>query len=139
MLVNDTDRPVDIEYVREYGCDHICWSELIARLAGEKSFVSQLVEIFVTDNAQRIEDMDFAIADSQMETLVRIAHSMKGAAYSVSAIRLSELAEKMEDVAGSAQVVGVEELMEALRQEFGVLKEIMTMEGWMEILESIGS
>ncbi len=137
MHLNQDETNIDTDYIVKYGLEHICWPELLERVDNEKEFVSHLIQIFISDNAARVDEILLAIDSGEIDRLLRLAHSVKGAAYTVSANNLGRIAKEIEKAAKESNKIRLDELAETVDKEFNILKEIVTTEGWMEILERV--
>lgn len=112
------------------GTEHFDRAELLRRLGGDVEIAEATVEQFLTDAPERLRELRVALAQGNQEGLRFKAHSLKGLAGAISAVRLQRLTERLEQcaVAGisapEAQVADIEReylaLEPLLREEFGV-------------------
>ncbi len=137
MLPGQDETNIDIDYIAQHGLEHICWPELLERVDNEKDFVSQLIQIFISDNAARVDEIILATDSGETDKLLRLVHSIKGAAYTVSANNLGRIAKEIETAAKKSNRFELNKLAETIDKEFCILKEIVTTEGWMEILDRV--
>ncbi len=96
--------------------------EALDRLGGDHAFLIELVNMFLDEVAQSLPQIQDAIAQGDAETVMRLAHSLKGAAASLSAeptraaaYRL-ELLGRNDDLSTAAEVLALlERRAESLR------------------------
>lgn len=74
---------------------------LLQRLDGDEELLKEIVEVFLQDTPSRIQSLKDAMSKNDTENIRREAHSLKGAAGSVGAVALQELAAELEALAKS--------------------------------------
>ncbi|MDX1622652.1 MAG: Hpt domain-containing protein [Gemmatimonadota bacterium] len=79
--------------------------ERLRRLGGE-ALASKMVALFSELGEDRIAAARAAVADGDLETLERAAHSLKSSAGNVGAVRLQEQAQRVESGAERARDAG---------------------------------
>lgn len=84
-----------------------------------------LVEVFVNDSEPRILALKQAIALKDVESLREISHSFKGASGNLSALPLSDLCFKIEELSRDGQLVGIAELIPQVEKEYLAVKSIL--------------
>ncbi|MEL7372447.1 MAG: Hpt domain-containing protein [Myxococcota bacterium] len=92
---------------------------------GDREFLEELVDIFLTDAAERIIELREALASGEAESFSRTAHKLKGSSANMGAVRLTDIARDMENLGKSASLNGAEELMEPLQQELVRVRETL--------------
>jgi len=72
--------------------------ETLRSLSPDESndFVKEIAGIFMDDTPQRIAELDSSLAAGDVPTFVRAAHSIKGSAANMGALRLRASAERLE-------------------------------------------
>jgi CheY-like chemotaxis protein len=95
---------------------------LIDTAGGDRDFAISLVEEFLQMTRQQLLKMQTAIKDSDYEELQTIGHSLKGAAGTVHAQRLSETAERLEDAAAERDCDSVKAIRCAIQDEVSALE-----------------
>jgi HPt (histidine-containing phosphotransfer) domain-containing protein len=65
-------------------------------VGGDDAFVTDLVETYLADGAGQLEAIGFAVGAGDAAGLVRPAHTLKSASYTVGAMRLGDLARSLE-------------------------------------------
>ena len=89
---------------------------------GDNTFLREIVGIFLQDTPLRLAELHTSLAAGDVTRFARAAHSLKGSASNLGAIRVSAAAAKLEQVArheGLAQVAG---LIPPLEAEFTLAK-----------------
>jgi HPt (histidine-containing phosphotransfer) domain-containing protein len=90
--------------------------ELGESVGGDRGFVVELIETFLTDSAQEVDAVVSAVAAGDAAALVRPAHTLKSSSATVGAHRLAAAARALE-VAGRSGA-----LDEAAQQTAGSLR-----------------
>lgn len=85
-------------------------------------FLRELTLIFLEDTPQRIVDLEQSLAAGDTARFTRAAHSIKGSAANMGATLLRSAAEKLEHHSRKDGLVGVNEMIETIRQEFAQAK-----------------
>ena len=78
--------------------------ELLARLGGDRELARAVLAAFLSDVPDRVRDLAAALPDGDAESIMRQAHTIKGAAINFSAPMMAELAEKIEHCARDGQM-----------------------------------
>ena len=79
---------------------------------------STLVETFIKDSANKIEQMLLAVDKQDAELLRQSAHGLKGSALNLSASKLTELCLTLENMGFNANLTGAAEIIDAVEQEY---------------------
>ena len=77
-----------------------------------------LVRTFATDSAQRVDAVRAAAAAGDADALRRAAHSFKGSAGNMGALRLAELCRLIEDAARDGNIAAAQGPLDELAAEF---------------------
>ncbi len=99
--------------------------ELQASVGGDRGFVRDLIDAYVTDSAGQLEAIEAALAAGDAEALVRPAHTLKSSSATVGAMDLSSLARTLE-MAGRFGTLGDAETRAAAEQLRGAADATMT-------------
>lgn len=91
--MSDSD-VLDVEVVRA----------LLDSLGGDKEFLDELMETFVTDAASLFADLRKGIAESDVETVRRASHTLKSTSASLGAMKLSGMGREFELRAGQGDL-----------------------------------
>ncbi len=86
-------------------------SELKEVMGEEFTF---LIEVFKTDSIVRISAIKEALASKDPDAVRRAAHSFKGSASNMGAIRLTNLCRKLEEIGGSGNINEAEVIAEEI-------------------------
>jgi PAS domain S-box-containing protein len=108
------------------------WDELIGRL-GDEELIRDIVPIFLNDNKERIERLTEAVEVGDAKTLKLYAHAVKGAAGNIGAIRLSDIAHRLECAGREDDLAAAAPLFDALKTELEKVVAFLSLEDWIEI------
>ncbi len=97
--------------------------DLLGRLLGDRELARLVIEQFLIDAPQRLEELRSAFSNGDLETCRRKAHSLAGLAANVSAPALRALAVEIENGAMPTAPEGFAPLAEALEQLGLVLRD----------------
>lgn len=87
----------------------------LARLAGDRELLAELVQLFVAGWPGRRAALQAALAQKQADTFSRIAHQLKGEVASFAAVRATDLARQAEMLGRqSPSLEGADRLLEAI-------------------------
>ena len=70
--------------------------DLLASVEGDRAFVIDLIEAYLSDGAEQVAQVEAAIDAANLEALVRPAHSLKSSSATVGAARLAAMARELE-------------------------------------------
>lgn len=77
-----------------------------------------LVDVFIRDSVQRLQDLQQAIDNDNAAEVRTVAHGFKGSALNLSAHRLTEYCRQLESMGRDAQLEGAAEILAQVKQEF---------------------
>jgi HPt (histidine-containing phosphotransfer) domain-containing protein len=87
----------------------------LARLAGDRELLAELVQLFVAGWPGRRAALQAALAQKQADAFSRIAHQLKGEVASFAAVRATDLARQAEMLGRqSPSLEGADRLLEAI-------------------------
>jgi len=92
---------------------------------GDAELVEELIAVFQTDTAGRLEIMRRAVDAADYATLRLEAHTIKGSALQVGANRLADVCRQMEMEARKALPDGLVPLLRALLQSFDEFRTVI--------------
>jgi len=101
----------------------------LQRLDGDEELLGELLHIFSEHAQKQLQEMRQALAAGDALRLQGQAHSLKGAAASISAEALKEAAWQVELAGQNRPLEQAVLLLEALSQEFARLQEVLGKEG----------
>ena len=108
------------------------WDELIGRL-GDEELIREIVPIFLNDNKERFEKLTEAVEAGDAKTLKLYAHAVKGAGRNIGAIRLSNIAHRLECAGRQDDLEAAAPLFDALKTEIEKVVAFLSLEDWIEI------
>ena len=97
---------------------------------GGKRLVAQMIDLFLQQAPQRLEGLRQGLANGDVETVERSAHSLKSTAGNLGAMALSDLAAKAEAAAGKRDLGAVRGLFAEIEAEYTRAQDALSvMEG----------
>lgn len=94
--------------------DPATFANLVEITGGDLVFVDDLVDTYLDDATQLIEQLHEAAAGGDVGALVRPAHSLKSSSLNVGALRLGEQCRTLEEAARSGSVQHLAERVAAI-------------------------
>lgn len=85
---------------------------------GGDEFLIEIIGIFTADTPERLAELDASLAGGEAERFVRAAHSIKGSAANLGALRLRAAAEQLEHHARQTGLGGTRELIAGVKAEY---------------------
>jgi histidine phosphotransfer protein HptB len=92
---------------------------------GEAVLVEELIAIFQTDTASRLKLLAHAIETADYTTVRTEAHTIKGSALQVGAVRVADVCRTMEIEAKNPQPVDLSSLFRVLLQRFDEVCDVL--------------
>jgi HPt (histidine-containing phosphotransfer) domain-containing protein len=89
-------------------------------------FLVELIDVYLNDSPQLIEQMRLGLASGDVETVRRAAHSLKSNSASFGANRLANAARELEMIARGGTLDGAGSRFEAVEAEFTQLLPVLT-------------
>ncbi len=99
-------------------------NDLKERLDGDVDLLHDLVEIFIDDSVNLINNIENAINAKDASAIGKTAHTLKGAVSNFSAQKAYEIALKIEKM-GKAGEIAVNEEFESLKKEIDLTKKAL--------------
>jgi signal transduction histidine kinase/CheY-like chemotaxis protein/HPt (histidine-containing phosphotransfer) domain-containing protein len=96
---------------------------LIQRLGGRENMVERFIELFLKQASSSISSLQEAIRLGEMEEVRSQAHTIKGAAGNISALRIQKTAAAIEGIAKRGLLDGVDALVVQLDSEIAEFRE----------------
>jgi HPt (histidine-containing phosphotransfer) domain-containing protein len=103
-------------------------ASLLERLGGDQELLAELIESFLADSPQLLEEIGSAEAAGDASQLMRAAHTLKGSVSNFCAPRGAEVAHRLATLGRDANLsqapealANVESIMERLRPELQLL------------------
>ena len=97
-------------------------ADVLRRIQGDKELLIELVEIFLNDTPQRFQDTARLIEKADFVELADVAHSIKGAASNIGAIKIWQSFKALEEAAKQKDLPQVHHLFQRACAEFDELK-----------------
>jgi CheY-like chemotaxis protein len=115
-VLNGKPPQPEVEHHRD-----LCWEmpeglAMLVQLAGKEK-VTALLELFVKESERRIDVLLKMLNERNMEVFTRTAHSLKGSAAQMGAVKLSELSAELEQESIKGERVRITKLV-GLAKEF---------------------
>jgi len=115
---NGDDAPHITEPVFDY-------ASMLTRLMGDKALACTVIETFLGDLPQHIEQLKLAAATNDSQLVAALAHKIKGASGNVGGMVLNAQSLKIEQAGKAGDLERVREGIPALEQSFAHLKSAM--------------
>jgi HPt (histidine-containing phosphotransfer) domain-containing protein len=84
-----------------------------------------IFDLFCRQTQERIETMRVAVTQQDADTLHRVAHSLKGSAGLIGAMRMTALSEELQSLGDSGKVEGADDLLDRLAGEFATVQSLL--------------
>ncbi|MDM8562842.1 response regulator, partial [Candidatus Marithioploca araucensis] len=97
---------------------------------GKLAILKKIIDKFTQDSPKQIEKLQTAVQGENQKEMGRLAHSLKGSARSVGALRFGEVACQMEQMIEEGNSAQVETLFNALTDEFAQLDSVLEKTKW---------
>ena len=101
----------------------IDYPSALARIGNDTSFLSELLELYVMDFAEKQETLTSAIEHEDFKTIQEVGHSLKGASANLSLPYLQKASYELESAGRDRDLPKARKFLAALSQEFTKLKE----------------
>jgi CheY-like chemotaxis protein/HPt (histidine-containing phosphotransfer) domain-containing protein len=103
---------------------------LLLERIGDESLIDEIIPVFLKDNAERMEMLSQAIAKNDSKEIKFYAHSVKGAAATIGAVKISELAKQLETAARDSQQADYKAVFDEICSRFNRLKTFLGRSDW---------
>ena len=98
--------------------------ESLRALGGkDDDFLGEIIGIFLNDMPARLSELESGLAATDTAKLLRAAHSIKGSAANVGALRLQSAAERLESLGRQLGPDGLAAQLAEVRGEFAAARE----------------
>ena len=98
--------------------DAAAFANLVEMTGGEMDFVDELVDTYLEDGAQMVEQLRDAAGRGDVAALIRPVHSLKSSSVSIGALRLGEQCRTLEEAARNGSVPHPAEWVAAIASGF---------------------
>ncbi len=90
--------------------------------------IGQAIRPFLEDMPSYLDELEAALAGKESDSVRRVAHAIKGAAWNFGALELAALAKTMESLAEAQQLDATERLVPRLRAEYTLVAQALQQE-----------
>ncbi len=104
---------------------------LLARLMGDKKLAAKLLAGFLEDAPRQLSALKSRLEAGDAEGARLLAHTLKGAAATVSAAALQALCRDLQEAASSGELSRAMVLLPQLEEQLGRLKDAIKQSTWM--------
>ena len=98
------------------------FKEMGSRLGLEEEDFLELIDLFITSGGSDFETLQTALAAGDAETVMRRAHTIKGAAGNLGLKDISAVAKVIEDRAMKNNLAGLDQTVQTLKEQFDILE-----------------
>lgn len=84
-----------------------------------------LIDTFINDSSERLATLAQEIERGDSDAVRRSAHSFKGSSSNIGALRLAELCLIIESQGNEGNLVGLEDHLKVVNQEFELVKQAL--------------
>jgi HPt (histidine-containing phosphotransfer) domain-containing protein len=102
---------------------------MLERLGGDEQLLDEVLSVFMEELPLMVDDIRTAVSGQSAETVMRAAHSIKGALLNISAESSADLACKLEELGRTERLDGSRELLAELEVELGRLERAISGSG----------
>jgi PAS domain S-box-containing protein len=93
---------------------------------GDRRFETRLLSVFLKEAGEKVPALVAAVAAGDEQRTAEVSHALKGAAASVGARRLADLAERFQQAGRSGNLEPVRDLVDSLAEEFEAVRGEIT-------------
>ena len=126
-----TDDPIDSEVFDKAGFIH--------RMMGDKELASEIMLEFLQDMERQIENLKDESTDAEFTVLVRLAHTIKGAAGNVGAKRMQKTALHAEQAAAKGDRTSLVALLPKIEASFIELRHHLLSSNELNLGDALGT
>jgi HPt (histidine-containing phosphotransfer) domain-containing protein len=98
-------------------------NELVTSTGGDKEFLKELVDTYLTDSPKLLAQMRDALSANDVDAFRRAAHSLKSTSANFGALTLSARAKELEMMAKAGTLEGAREKMPQVETDYAKVKE----------------
>lgn len=131
---SSADAQAVVEIQEEKAEIEIDWHLLMERI-GSEDLIDEIVPIFTKDNAERIRMLSLAVQKNDVREIKFYAHSIKGAAATIGAAAISQLALQLETAVRDSDASKYKPIFEELRVRFNRLIEFLSRDNWKQMAQ----
>ena len=94
----------------------------LRRIGGDKEIYDELMELFIDNAETQMEQLKSAVENNEIDSIERLAHSIKGAAANLGVMIVQETANDLEQIGREKNIDAVDEKYEQLVHEMDRFK-----------------
>ena len=102
----------------------------LENLGGDPELLQELLDFFLEMAPQQLQDLGTVVAAGDVAGVDLQAHSMKGGAANVGAVRLCAAARELEMLAKAGSLEGADAMLVRIREEFAALQNVVPLVDW---------
>ena len=106
--------------------------EMLARLMGDKKLAAKVIAGFLGDTPRQLVLLKKKLKEADLQGALMLAHSLKGAAATLSAEALRALCFEMQEAAASKNLNQALALLPKLEEQFKLLNATLKQLGWLD-------
>ncbi|GEM_PF-3512767 len=110
----------------------IDWFSLAARMDNDEAYISETIVRWFSDYAQTLDVLKNAVDTRRYDDIFILAHKIRGSSAIFGMDLLSDAAAKLEDAGRRCEYEQVNELMQAVRDEFEKVRAFVAGPDWIE-------
>ena len=95
----------------------------LRRLGGDQEIYNELMELFIDQTTEQVEQLKEAVKNRTAESVQKIAHSIKGAAANLGVMVVQKTAFELEQIGSNNELDDAEKLLSKLIFEFERAKQ----------------
>lgn len=88
----------------------------------DPEFLVEIIDIFLADTPQRITELETCLQKQDVDTFTRAAHSIKGSAANLGALRLRAAAEELEHHSRASGLTETDTMIAEIKSRFAEAK-----------------
>jgi len=105
--------------------DERALGQLLELIGGDEGELRELIEIFLVESKEMLEDMTASQKDHDLDLLRRSAHSLKSSSQDFGAIRLSELSASLESNCKTQWPESANKHVEEIKSQFEMVSQAL--------------
>ncbi len=103
----------------------IDFSSALERTGGDRSFLMELINLYLDDFKQKFEELQKAITEGNFSSIQELGHSLKGASANLSMPYLQIASHTMELAGKEKNIEKAQKTLQLLEQEFKRLNDFL--------------
>jgi HPt (histidine-containing phosphotransfer) domain-containing protein len=125
------DRP-DQTKAERAGYKVIDWA-ILSDICDDEDIITEIAKAILEDGPRNMQFITDSIKAASPEDVQLYAHSLKGAAMTIGACRLSQSAYRLECAARQQDMQTVRSLFEEVKSEFTKVKSFLSRDNWIDL------